>query len=430
MKKKILVLAYAISPTRGSEYSVAWNYVINMSKDNELVVLYGTSDSHIGDFIELKKYLERFAVANVRFVEIYPTKVGNILNILNKRNVFVYSFYFAYNLWHRQAYRIAKDLVANEDFDLIHYLVPIGYREPGYLWKLNLPYIWGPIGGTKNLSIKLLKALPLSGKLKLGFRAIINTLQIRINSRLKRAVNRANILMTATTTDQKKFRKIYGVESYYLPENGIENIIYSERIDKKSYDIIKLIWIGRIDENKALIILLEALKKMSFRNQLELHIVGDGILKDSLTSFSEKNQLEKTIVWHGAINRTEVFKLLSQSHLHIITSLTEANTTVIWEAMSAGVPTISLDHCGMHDTICEKCGVKINIDSYEQVISDLAYQLDRLTTSPTEIEKLSNGVIECAKKYTWVERRKFFNKMYDLAIENWSNKTIDNNAHN
>ena len=426
MKKKILVLAYAISPTRGSEYSVAWNYVINMSKDNELVVLYGTSDSHIGDFFELKQFLESSSVANVRFVEVNPTKIGNFLNLLNKKNIFVYSFYLAYNLWHKQAYNIAKDLVANEDFDLIHYLVPIGYREPGYLWKLNLPYIWGPIGGTKNLSIKLLKALPLSGKLKLGFRAIINILQIRINLRLKMALNRADVLMTATTTDQNNFRNIYGVESYYFPENGIVNEIYSEKRNKSSYNIIKLVWIGRIDENKALIILLEALKKMNCRNQFELHIIGDGNLKDSLMNFSKKNMLTKNIIWHGAINRAKVFELLSKSHIHIITSVTEANTTVIWEAMSAGVPTISLDHCGMHDTICEKCGIRIKINSYEQVIIDLAFQLDRLVSNPTEIEILSKGVTECAKKYTWEKRTEFFNKMYELAIENWKNKNSNN----
>ena len=28
--KKILVMAYAISPSRGSEYAVAWNYIINI----------------------------------------------------------------------------------------------------------------------------------------------------------------------------------------------------------------------------------------------------------------------------------------------------------------------------------------------------------------------------------------------------------------
>ncbi len=39
-RKKILVLAYMLSPYKGSEYSVAWNYVSYMSKQNDLVVLF------------------------------------------------------------------------------------------------------------------------------------------------------------------------------------------------------------------------------------------------------------------------------------------------------------------------------------------------------------------------------------------------------
>ena len=115
-------------------------------------------------------------------------------------------------------------------------------------------------------------------------------------------------------------------------------------------------------------------------------------------------------------------ELLSKSQLHIITSVSEANTTVIWEAMSAGVPTLSLDHCGMHDTICEKCGIKIPIISYNQVISDIAIELDKLIVNPIKLDNLSNGVVVCAKKYNWESRRLFFNKMYDLAIEKWQLK--------
>ena len=47
-KKHILVLAYMLSPYKGSEFSVAWNYVTEMSKDNNLTVLYGISGKHMG----------------------------------------------------------------------------------------------------------------------------------------------------------------------------------------------------------------------------------------------------------------------------------------------------------------------------------------------------------------------------------------------
>ena len=36
-------MAYMLSPYKGSEFSVAWNYVTHISKDNDLTVLYGIS---------------------------------------------------------------------------------------------------------------------------------------------------------------------------------------------------------------------------------------------------------------------------------------------------------------------------------------------------------------------------------------------------
>ncbi|MDR2473494.1 MAG: hypothetical protein LBD53_08060 [Tannerella sp.] len=36
-----------------------------------------------------------------------------------------------------------------------------------------------------------------------------------------------------------------------------------------------------------------------------------------------------------------------------------------------------------------------------------------------EIKHLSNGVIECARRFTWDKRRDFFNSLYDKAIEEY-----------
>lgn len=47
--KNILVLCYQLSPTKGAEYSVAWNYAKNMSRNNRLTVIYGVSGQHLGD---------------------------------------------------------------------------------------------------------------------------------------------------------------------------------------------------------------------------------------------------------------------------------------------------------------------------------------------------------------------------------------------
>ena len=179
--KDILVLAYAISPSKGSEYAVAWNYVTAMSRYHRLTVLYGTSGEHMGDTVEMERYIREHPVPNVTFVAVAPSRTAERLNALNKRGIFVYSFYLAYRQWHKSVYRAARELVRKKHFDLIHYVGPIGYREPGYLWKLDLPYVWGPIGGTRNPSFRLLGAVStFPGLCKLLFRTVANVLQLDV----------------------------------------------------------------------------------------------------------------------------------------------------------------------------------------------------------------------------------------------------------
>ena len=67
---------------------------------------------------------------------------------------------FVDDLWLRDAYQVARVLHQQVQFDLAHQLTWVGFRFPGYLWRLDLPFVWGPIGGLENTPWHL---LPLFG---------------------------------------------------------------------------------------------------------------------------------------------------------------------------------------------------------------------------------------------------------------------------
>lgn len=425
MSKNILVLAYALSPTRGSEYAVAWNYIKNMSLNNRLTVLYGASGEHLGDMAEMQEYCRQNVVPNVTFIPVAPNEKINKLNSLNRSNVLVYTFYFAYSEWQKLAYLKAQELVAKESFDLVHYLGPIGYREPGYLWQLDIPYMWGPIGGMNNVSYKFLPVLIHAGLLGHTFRSVANYLQFRFSSRVKRAIKRSDLIISATTAGQCKLKKIHRKETLYTPENCLMNeaaLNYDKFVTPAPLNII---FAGRIDARKALRILIESLAKVKDKSSFVLHVVGDGPLEPDMKRLAEQRGLDGAIVWHGRVSRDKVLQLFNSAHLHCITSLSEANTTVIWEAMEDGVPTLSIDHCGMHDTICEECGFKIAIKSYRQVTTDIAQTIEHCINNPDTLRLKAEGVLKCASKYYWSERKEFFEQCYDQSIHNFQTKRVD-----
>lgn len=404
----ILLITYDISPYRGSEASVSWNYVRNMSKTNRILVLFAYGNE------EIISYSKNHHLENVIFINIpssLPHGNGLIKDIIYNLN---------YRKWHYKVYLKAKSLLVDEHIDIIHYLNPIGFKEPGFLWKIkNKPYVWGPMKAVDNRPIQLYRALSIKGKINSLFRLIFHNAAFILLPRVRKAINRADVIFSAVPRTSYMLTQYYHKDSIYLPENGIQEQIINKPINYTQSETLNIIWIGRLDENKALIILIDALKKVKNKNW-HLHVIGSGVLETKLKKAS--NELNSSISWYGNIPRSNVMELLPKMHIHVITSLGEATTTVLFEAMSYAIPTITLDHCGMSGVVCNKCGIKIPIGSYKQVTQDIATAIDNLITQPEKVKILSKGVIECSKKYKWENRIDIFNNIYTQLTGKYQNK--------
>lgn len=377
--KTILLLTYTTSPYKGSEPSVSWNYIMQMSKHCKIIVLYAMGKD------DVDKYLSGNTIENVVFYNIpipkqrYKSLLGDIeYNVIQRQ-------------WHYKAYLRAKELLEVHEIDVVHYLNPIGFREPGYCWKLKKPYVWGPISGVHIRPLSLWKAQDAFGILNTVLRIVLHNALLYFSPSVRAAVRRTDILFSATPKTREQFSLIHHKPSIYLPENGITKM-YAE--DPVSVDIneINLIWAGSICSRKALILLLRAIAGMQeqYRRKIRLNVVGDGKLRGKMERFCDRHGISDVITFHGSLPRSEVLEIFKKSHLHVISSLTEATTTVLFEAMSHGVPTMTLDHCGMAGVVCAKCGIKIPIRSYNQVVNDMRIHIEEIVDNPHS--GLSTGI--------------------------------------
>lgn len=403
--RTIILVTYDISPYRGSEASVSWNYVSNMGEYHKVIVLYGRGKE------EIEKYLKSHSMPNVRFENIpYVSLQGSGLLLDIKYNL-------NYRRWHYQTYLKAKEIIANEHVDLIHYLNPIGFKEPGYCWKIQgVPYVWGPIQGVENRPIALFPALSIKGKINALVRRLVHNGMLMCLPRVRKALKRADAVFAATPNTVKQLKRIHHKDTIYLPENGILKMERTEPIFMN--DTLNLIWVGSIDERKALCILITALSKVK-HNNWHLNVLGDGPLRGKCEALAEELGISERITFHGKVDREQVQLVFAQSHIHVISSLGEATTTVIWEAFSKAIPTLTLDHCGMAGVVSSECGVKIPIRSYQQVLNDMAFAIDDLMEHPEKVTRLSQGTIECSKKFMWANRIALYDKVYDKVLEKY-----------
>ncbi|MCD2323312.1 glycosyltransferase family 4 protein [Sphingomonas sp. IC-56] len=435
IKRRVLVLAYSISPVRGSEYAVGWNYVKNMSREHELFVLYGLAGDHMGDLEEMKDVDGSTFVNPVMFVPIEPTFLAKCANYLNRIGWLPYSFYFAYRHWHREAFKVAKRLSATHEIDVVHYLCPIGFREPGYLWKLDKPYIWGPIGGIASRPTRPFFGLSWKTGAQTLVRNFVNRAQFRFSWRVRRALRRADVLLAATSENADAIQRVHGLPAIVIPENGIIDAPFSggdnrsdaERIvgpgeppsvlhDEVAGKPIHLIWVGSVETRKALTILLRALAELKDSVRWTLDVVGSGPLIGHAQEEAVSLGVDRYIAWHGRLSREEAVNRFQSADLHVVTSLAEGHPTTIWEAMSYGVPTIAFDLCGMRDSLAEGRGVKLPVGDLPEMIDNLAGALTQLATDRASLWRLRVATQGAATHFSWSSRVRFWGDMYEAAI--------------
>lgn len=85
----------------------------------------------------------------------------------------------------------------------------IGFREPGYLWKIeNKPFVWGPIDAKESFPTTFLKGVNLKTKVFILLKNIITRYQLRYAKRVHLAAKRAKYVISASSNSQKSIKNI------------------------------------------------------------------------------------------------------------------------------------------------------------------------------------------------------------------------------
>jgi glycosyltransferase involved in cell wall biosynthesis len=112
-----------------------------------------------------------------------------------------------------------------------------------------------------------------------------------------------------------------------------------------------LIAIGRLVRRKAFDTLISAMKHLPV--DVELLLVGDGPLKESLRKLAAQSGVSDRVHMLGYQPRTEIHRLLRNSHCFVLSSIHEGLGIVVQEAMDAGLPVVATNNGGQVDLIKE-----------------------------------------------------------------------------
>lgn len=411
VRKRVLLLAYACSPYRGSEAGVGWHRAVETAKYFDTWVICGMRACKS----EIKRYLKDHGkIFGLHFLYVPETRFGQWIWKLKLH----LGYYVANNLWHRRAYRVAVRLHERLRFDIVHQITWCGFREPGYLWRLNAPFIWGPVGGTQNYPWRFLPQAGSIGGLREAVRSVLNILQLRFQSRVRKAARRAAVVITANSTGKRHFERIHNVNPILQLDVGIENIKNGRRGGiHEDQEPLRILWSGLFKQNKALDLLILSLNNAHAFLSYELRILGKGPLEKRWRRLARYTGVDRYCTWMGWLPHDKAMAQYQWADVLVFTSLRDTCGTVVIEALSRGVPVVCLDHQGAGDVVTKECGIKIPVTTPSLVISGMRDAIVSLAEDRMKLEALSRGAIERARNYFWSVKGQQMAKIYNRVIE-------------
>lgn len=386
----VLINAYACAPDRGSEPGVGWNWILHLSRHCRLfVITEGEWRAQIEEAVAKlpqKDAIHFFYLPVSERIRAICWHQGD------------WRFYYYYRQWQREAFRLASRIVEEYPIDLIHHLNMIGFREPGYLWKIKgVPFVWGPIGGMNLFPGNYLAGLDAKNRWKIRLKNLLNEFQMRYHPRVKQAMRRADALLSATPESRQVIRRIYKRDSYPVSETGCDRMevaIDSGRFRTRgTFDIL---WVGRFFYAKQLNIALETIARLKDLD-VRLHIVGDGSAAEvtRYKDLADRLSVGGQCVWHGKIPHAEVLGWMRKAHLFFFTSVSEATSSVVSEALQNRLPVVCFDTCGFGAIVSERVGRKIRLSNPGKSASDFAAVIRGLYRDRSLLEELSST---CARE--------------------------------
>ena len=163
------------------------------------------------------------------------------------------------------------------------------------------------------------------------------------NFLIKKLYNRADLILSNSEGIKQDLVAHYAIDpakiqTIYNPVN-IAKLRASGNTVRQA-ETFTFVNVANLSVYKNHMVLLKAFHKIKHKNTV-LRIVGEGVMRESLTKFIKENNLENQVFLMGYQKQPEIW--LKQSDCFVLSSDTEGFPNVVLEAMAVGLPVIATD---------------------------------------------------------------------------------------
>ncbi|MEO0529504.1 MAG: glycosyltransferase [Planctomycetota bacterium] len=404
---RVLQIAFSCHPHESMESRIGWYRAVHAARRYHVTVLHGV----LHDTNELRQEADSLGLGDrIDFVRIERCSLGKLLTKTAT------TYYAGYRLWHLCALKVAKRLHAEQPFDLVHQTTYSGYREPGFGWRLGVPFVWGPVGGTQAFPVAYLGQLtPRTAWIEVC-RNAINWWQLRFSRRVRLASRAPNKLIAATQKAAADIRDATGREVPVQLETALDIPIGPSREPRDQLATFNILWSGRLRAWKTLPLLLKALPHLPADTDWRLRVLGVGPCEGVWKRLAERLGIADRIEWLGWPEYRQTLSHYRWAHAFAFTSMRDTSGTGLLEALSAGTPIVGVDHQGAAEIMTPDCALPVPVGSPRDTITGFATALTQLARDPETWKRLSDGARREATRHDWEGQADLLHAWYAEAM--------------
>jgi glycosyltransferase involved in cell wall biosynthesis len=400
---KILLSAYACRPNAGTEPGYGWNWATHLAaRDMDVHVL--TAGRYQA---QIESALRARPVPNLKFSYVHvPRTLSRVSEGVH------------YCIWQLSALSAANRLVRDGPFDLVHHVTYGSVHVPSQLWRLNLPVIFGPVGGGQTAPASMLQYFG-SDKRKEQVRTAF-TRALRVSCFHRHSLRKMSFILAANLDTLKLVQRMGCQHTALMCDAGLPESFFAAgpRKFQPLDNTLKLLWVGRMLPRKALLLALDAVAQV--RHPVTLTIVGDGLDPSFVWRMIADRKLQNKVSWQERrLTWSEVRASYLEHDVMLFTSLRDSFGSQQLEAMALGLPLINLDLHGAHDFIPPGAGLKVLVGSPNETIENLATAIERYAVLPVQRKnEMSQVAWNCAQHFKWTARAELMEETYKGVLTN------------
>ena len=402
----ILYIAGSCSPYYGSEDKIGWSIPLISSKENNVFVVTFEKNRK-----NIEKYLSENNLKNISF---YYVDIPKIYKKIFKG----FLFSGRLNVWHKKAFKLVEKICKEENIDIIHQITPVEFRSIGNYGKIkNVKFVCGPIAGGQSVPKELKSYIKKHFAVEI-VRKLVNEwykLKYKVNKRLKSCdfLIFANRETKDYLCDTKS--KLTGCE--IITDVAIDDNFITETTKKSVNKKRHFLVAGRLVYLKGHDLLFDALKRIQKEFDYECRIVGDGPQLEHLKEKCLEYSLNDKVIFVGSVPYQEMENEYKKAEVLIMPSFREATGSVLLEAISKGLPVITINKYGGATILNDDSGWLYDGNSKEEYIENLKNAIVSCITQPDEVIKKGENARRISQNYIWENKIELYRSVYEKVLK-------------